>query len=72
MGFLNPRVPDDREKHNYRHIHYDSNPNFVNIANLNEINTADWEIHPAYRSYLIQKKTDDASIKRGKKSWFSK
>jgi hypothetical protein len=61
IGICNPRVPDKRQTRNFRHISYDSDPNFVGEANWNEMQKVAWEIHPAYRSYLLKKKKDDES-----------
>jgi hypothetical protein len=59
IGLLNPRIPDKREPKEYRHISYDENPNFISFSNWSEMQKVAWEIHPAYRSYLIEKKLDD-------------
>jgi hypothetical protein len=57
-GFLLPRVSDDRERQGYRHINASENPKFVSERNWNEMQAALWEIHPAYRDYLISVQND--------------
>jgi energy-coupling factor transporter ATP-binding protein EcfA2 len=57
-GFINPRVPDARETRNFRHILFNDNPHFVKMANWNEMQGAKWEVHPAFRSFLIHAKRD--------------
>jgi hypothetical protein len=54
LGFLNPCVPDSSKKKGYRHIEYKENPDFVSATNLNEMRASVWEVHPAYRSFLIK------------------
>ncbi|WP_129111398.1 P-loop ATPase, Sll1717 family [Burkholderia pseudomallei] len=52
-GFLNPRVADKRQVRGFRHILFQENPNFVKLSNWNEMQAATWEVHPAFRSYLL-------------------
>ena len=59
MGICNPRIPDNRQDRHFRHINYEDNPNFVTLANWNEMQKVAWEIHPAYRSHLIEKRKED-------------
>ena len=59
MGICNPRIPDNRQERKFRHINYEDNPNFVSSANWNEMQKVVWEVHPAYRSYLIEKRKED-------------
>lgn len=54
IGFLNARVSDNRMKDGYRHISVDDDPDLVSIARWNDMQKIAWEIHPAYRSYLIK------------------
>ncbi|MBS1190049.1 MAG: hypothetical protein H6R10_1841 [Rhodocyclaceae bacterium] len=60
-GFVNPRVIDIREPRGFRHVTFDDDPDFVELANLNEMKAATWEVHPAFRSYLLVKKEDAAA-----------
>ena len=57
-GFINPKVLDNRQDRGFRHISFEDNPDFVESANTNEMKQATWEIHPAFRSYLLGKKED--------------
>jgi len=52
-GFLNPRVVDNTMPKGFRHILFHDDSNFVKLANWNSMQGARWEIHPAFRTYLI-------------------
>lgn len=52
-GFLNPRVSDSTQPKGFRHILFHDDSNFVKLANWNSMQGARWEIHPAFRTYLI-------------------
>jgi hypothetical protein len=52
-GFLNPRVPDRTKPRGFRHILFQDDPNFVKYSNWNTMQGATWEVHPAFRTYLI-------------------
>ncbi|AOF85554.1 hypothetical protein BSY239_3847 [Hydrogenophaga sp. RAC07] len=52
-GFLNPRVVDNTMPRGFRHILFHDDSNFVKLANWNFMQGARWEIHPAFRTYLI-------------------
>jgi hypothetical protein len=52
-GFLNPRVADSSMPKGFRHILFHDDSNFVKLANWNSMQGARWEIHPAFRTYLI-------------------
>ena len=52
-GFLNPRVVDRTMPRGFRHILFHDDSNFVKLANWNSMQGARWEIHPAFRTYLI-------------------
>ncbi len=54
VGFVNARVPDTRQHKKFRHVQFSDEPNFVEYANWNELQAAQWEIHPAFRSRLIE------------------
>jgi hypothetical protein len=51
-GVLNAVVPDRRETREFRHIHFYDMPGLVSAARWNDLQAMQWEIHPAYRSYL--------------------
>ena len=53
IGFIYPRVSDSRQPKGYRHILAREQPKFVSQKNWNEMQAALWEVHPAYRDYLI-------------------
>ena len=57
-GFINPRILDDRRPRGFRHILFQDDPNFVKFANWNSMQTATWEVHPAFRTYLLTAKKD--------------
>lgn len=57
-GFINARVPDARMPKRFRHILFQDEPNFVSLANWNAMQGATWEIHPAFRSFLLDAKKD--------------
>lgn len=63
-GFINPRVPDTRQPRGFRHVVFFDDPNFVSRSNWSAMQGATWEIHPAFRSYLLSKK-EDASARVG-------
>ncbi|MCF7964243.1 MAG: hypothetical protein K9L79_01750 [Methylobacter tundripaludum] len=71
IGFLNARVSDQREKHGFRHISSDEDPELVSPARWNEMQSILWEIHPAYRDYLI-KITKDKEFSFGKPKKYKK
>lgn len=52
-GFVNARLPDADKPRGFSHINYSDDPNFVNFSNWNKLQGASWEIHPAFRSYLL-------------------
>jgi len=56
-GFLNARVPDSTKPRGFRHINFSDDPNFVRFANWNSLQGATWEVHPAFRSYLLGVRT---------------
>ena len=53
-GFLNARIPDARQPKGFRHILFSDQPTFVEYANWNELQGAHWEVHPAFRSRLVE------------------
>jgi hypothetical protein len=57
-GFINPRVLDDRKARSFRHILYRHDPNLVSPARWNELQTTTWEIHPAFRTWLLDVQAD--------------
>lgn len=68
-GFLNPRVVDNTKPRGFRHILFHDDSNFVKLANWNSMQGARWEIHPAFRTYLIGvKQARLAKVSSAKKS----
>ncbi|MGC2048325.1 MAG: hypothetical protein WA635_06925, partial [Gallionella sp.] len=62
-GFINPKMSDIRQPKGYRHISFQDEPNFVEMANWGKLQAASWEIHPAFRSFLLAIKQDQISRK---------
>jgi hypothetical protein len=52
-GVVNPRLADSSRPRGFRHILYRDDPSFVKIQNWNGMQAATWEVHPAFRTYLI-------------------
>ncbi|MDB5935023.1 MAG: hypothetical protein JWQ01_2367 [Massilia sp.] len=52
-GFINPKVKDSSKSRGFRHILFQENPSFAKMANWNEMQSSQWEIHPAFRTHLI-------------------
>lgn len=57
-GFINPRVLDSSKPLGYNHVLFQDDPNFVKYANWNKMQAASWEIHPAFRSFLLARKAN--------------
>ncbi|MEQ4574815.1 MAG: hypothetical protein ABN502_07740 [Gammaproteobacteria bacterium] len=53
IGFLNARLPDTTKPRGFDHKNYSDDPTFVRYTNWNNLQAASWEIHPAFRSHLI-------------------
>lgn len=51
IGFLNARIA--RPGGRFLHLSPNQNPNLANETNHNKLQTITWEVHPAYRDYLI-------------------
>ena len=56
-GVINPRVPDRTKDRQFRHINFHDDATFVRLSNWNDMQGATWEIHPAFRTYLMGVKT---------------
>jgi len=63
VGFLNARLPDVTKPRGFDHKNYSDDPTFVRYTNWNNLQAAHWEIHPAFRSHLINVKA--AKDRRG-------
>jgi hypothetical protein len=51
-GVVNALIADARENRGFRHINYVDDPGLVSHARWNEMLKLQWEIHPAFRSFL--------------------
>lgn len=56
VGFLNARR--SRPGGRYIHVSPSDYPNLVSEANHNELQVVSWEVHPAFRDYLISHQTE--------------
>jgi hypothetical protein len=57
-GFLNARVPDSTKPLKYRHVTFLDDPHLVQGSRWNELQSATWEVHPVFRTYLISLKRE--------------
>jgi len=55
-GFVNPRMPDAAAPRKFRHLNYSDEAAFIREDNWNTLQAARWEVHPAFRSYLLSLK----------------
>jgi hypothetical protein len=53
-GFLNARVADKRKPRGFDHVLFLDEPTLVSLENWNRLQAMTWEIHPAFRTHLIQ------------------
>lgn len=63
VGFMNARLPDVTKPRGFDHKNYSDDPTFVRYTNWNNLQAANWEIHPAFRSHLIN--IQMAKVRRG-------
>lgn len=61
IGFINPRMADARQPRGFRHINFNDDPYFVQKSNWANMQACTWEIHPAFRSFLLGLKQDLAA-----------
>lgn len=66
-GFINPAVRDHRQSRDFRHILFHEDPDFVKITNRNNMQGATWEVHPAFRSFLLNAKHDTSASDRSRR-----
>lgn len=52
-GFLNARVSDKRETKNYKHVTFLDDPHLTQMSRWNDLQAAQWEVHPVFRTYLL-------------------
>jgi hypothetical protein len=58
IGFINPKVSDSSQDRGFRHILVQDDESLVQKERWNQIQTLMWEVHPAYRDFLISVKND--------------
>ncbi|WP_208856791.1 P-loop ATPase, Sll1717 family [Pseudoalteromonas rubra] len=61
-NFINARHNLNPDGSEYEHITYDERPFLVDMANWNELQKYEWEIHPAFHSYVEE-------LRKNKRSW---
>lgn len=54
LGFLNARIADKTMPDGYGHIDPIRDPRLVDRSRLNELQNVTWEVHPAYRDFLLR------------------
>jgi hypothetical protein len=52
-GFINAKVPDLRQPKDFRHINFPDDPHLVRKSRWNDLQSSRWEVHPAFRSFLL-------------------
>ena len=60
-GVVNALVPDRREEREFRHINHSDDAGLVSPARWNEMQGMQWEIHPAFRSFLTAIRENEAA-----------
>ncbi|MFY0524794.1 P-loop ATPase, Sll1717 family [Archangium gephyra] len=53
-GFINARVDDPGQPRGYRHLTFADRPELTDPAHVNEARAARWDVHPVFRSHLLQ------------------
>lgn len=53
IEFLNPRAKDNTQSKGYTHIRYTNDSTLVKSTRWNDMQKYIWEIHPCYRSFLL-------------------
>jgi len=53
-GFINARVADPSQPKGYRHVGFADRPELTDPAHVNEARAARWDVHPVFRSHLLQ------------------
>jgi energy-coupling factor transporter ATP-binding protein EcfA2 len=53
VGFINARIADVTKAKGFDHKNFSDDTKFVRYSNWNNLQAAHWEIHPAFRSHLI-------------------
>jgi hypothetical protein len=53
-GFINARVDDPIQPKSYRHLTFSDRPELTDPVHMNEARGALWDVHPVFRSHLLQ------------------
>lgn len=61
-NFINARNNLNSDGTEYEHITYDKRPFLVDMANWNELQKYEWEIHPAFHPYVEELKKNKRSL----------
>lgn len=51
--FINARIVDSKQPRGFRHISFLDDPHLVQMSRWNELQSMVWEVHPAFRTYLL-------------------
>lgn len=52
-GFVNARIMDTRMSREFRHITHADDPQMIRRSRWNDLQSAQWEVHPAFRTFLL-------------------
>ncbi|ARU59869.1 hypothetical protein CBW65_01455 [Tumebacillus avium] len=69
IEFFTPKLGDED---NYKHFRPKDDPYLVSISRWNDMQKYTWEVHPCYRSYLIEEQKKDYFAKQVKSNKSSK
>lgn len=53
VGFLNARVPDPTRTREFSHVTHADEPHLVSKERWNDLQAVRWEVHPAFRTFLL-------------------
>ncbi|MHB2060276.1 P-loop ATPase, Sll1717 family [Pseudomonas monsensis] len=60
-GVFYPRVSDSRQKEGYRFVLPHEEPGLITKARWNDLQQSLWEVHPAFRDFLIAEKNEQSA-----------
>ncbi len=63
IEFLTPRAKDYTQRKGYSHVRPSSDSTLVSAQRWNEMQKYDWEVHPCYRSFLINIQNQNKRMK---------
>lgn len=52
-GVVNARVRDSQAPKGFRHVNFADDPHLITPARWNDLQAMRWEVHPAFRTYLL-------------------